>query len=160
MMRRAAALLLAALATSPVPAGAQVSMGRLFSTPAERAAMETGRGTSAALAPNSPGQQPAPGTPGGPPAGAMPDNGPPGVPGAAGAAQGGAPAAASTLVMNGILRRGDNQTTVWLNNLPQRGSSTTTPNITVTLPSGRKVTLKAGQRYDLNEGRIKDVNEP
>ncbi|MYN30730.1 hypothetical protein, partial [Duganella levis] len=58
--------LLAALLLAPASAQAEVTLGRLFSTPAERATMETTRGASAALAPNSQGQQPAPGTPGGP----------------------------------------------------------------------------------------------
>lgn len=58
------ALVLALLACAP--AQAQVTLGRLFSTPAERATLDANRGASAALAPNSPGQQPAPGTPGGP----------------------------------------------------------------------------------------------
>ena len=69
--------------------------------------------------------------------------------------------------MSGVLRRSDNSTTVWLNDQPQYGvqksltrrDGSPTPNVTVTLPSGKKVILKTGQRYDLNEGRIKDVNE-
>lgn len=71
--------------------------------------------------------------------------------------------------MSGVLRRsGSRDTTVWLNDQPQFGAQkylsqrggAATPNLTVTLPSGKKITLKAGQRYDLNEGRVKDINEP
>jgi hypothetical protein len=214
MMRRApSALLLAATLTTmlaAMPAHAQVTLGRLFSTPAERAAMESGRGASAALAPNSQGQQPAAGTPGGPPAPASvpvgagqpgpppgsndgpgskgsdglgggvapsPGNvggaagpGGPGVsagPGGAAAKPAGPPPPPPALVMSGVLRRSDNRTTVWLNDQPQYGvqkslsprDGAATPDVTVTLPSGKKVKLKPGQRYDLNEGRIKDVNE-
>jgi hypothetical protein len=202
MMRRAVLLATVPLllACAPAATQAQVMLGRLFSTPAERATMDASRGASATLAPNSTGQQPAPGTPGGPaqvpvnvPAAPEYAGGQPVTPAAAGASAGtpagtppGAPgmpppgmppggAAASNtpppppaLVMSGILRRSDNRTTVWLNDQPQYGvqrstsqrKGAATPNVTVTLPSGKKVTLKAGQRYDLNEGRIKDINEP
>ncbi|MYM31118.1 hypothetical protein GTP58_22530 [Duganella sp. CY15W] len=150
-MMRAASLLLAMVIVLP-HAGAQISMGRLFSTPAERATMEASRGASATLAPNSQGQQPAPGMPGGP---AMP----PGMPVASAAPL-------STLTMNGVLRSSDNRTTVWLNDQPQPGmrqqlqQRADSALLTVTLPSGKKIVLKPGQRFDLNEGRIKDVNEP
>lgn len=165
MMRRtalfAAPALLSLLAVLlPASAQAQVTLGRLFSTPAERATMEANRGTSAALAPNSQGQQPAAGTPGGTPA-------TPGAPdGMAAASE--TPPPPPVLVMSGVLRRSDNRTTVWLNDEPQYGAQKSTsqrpgaatPNVTVTLPSGKKIILKAGQRYDLTEGRIKDINEP
>lgn len=156
------ATLLALVLGASTPACAQVTLGRLFSSPAERAAQEASRGASAALAPNSPGEQPTPGMPGGPP-----------MPGAADPAGGaGGPAAASApppaLVMSGVLRRsGSRETTVWLNDQPQvsaqnslaqRGGAAA-PGVTVTLPSGKKVELKPGQRYDLNQGRVKDVNE-
>lgn len=197
MMRRAALLLPLAFALLVSgPARTQVTLGRLFSTPAERAAMESTRGASAALAPNSQGQQPAPGTPGGPAAdagapGAAPGPGQADGPGGRGAdgnytqgpsqpqaqaapgAAGGAatnppPPPPPELVMSGVLRRSDNRTTVWLNNEPQYGAQRSTsqkngaatPDVTVTLPSGKKIILKAGQRYDLNQGRIKDINEP
>lgn len=157
---RALGILTVALLTAAAPAPAQVTLGRLFATPAERAAMEATRGASAALAPNTSGEQPAPGTPGGPP---------PPATGEAGEASAGAPAAPPSLVMSGVLRRsGSRDTTVWLNGQPQRTAQNSqaprggaaTPGLRVTLPSGKKITLKPGQRYDLNEGRIKDVNEP
>lgn len=154
------------------PAHAQVTLGRLFSTPAERAAMDASRGASATLAPNSQGEQTAPGMPGGPPM-----SGGPSMPGAADPAAGvGGPAAANaapppppTLVMSGVLRRsGSHATTVWLNDQPQSSGQNSLAQrggaaaggVTVTLPSGKKVMLKPGQRYDLNQGRVKDVNEP
>ncbi len=191
-----AASLLAALLLACAPGQAQVTLGRLFATPAERATMDASRGASATLAPNSQGQQPAPGTPGGPapvpvnvpaaaqyaggqpiasggvaagaPAAAPPGMPPPGMPAAGAAAGNEPPPPPPALVMSGILRRSDNRTTVWLNDQPQYGAQRSTsqrkgaatPNVTVTLPSGRKVILKAGQRYDLNEGRVKDINEP
>ena len=190
MMRRAKLLAmpaLAALLLACAPTQAQVTLGRLFSTPAERTTMDANRGASATLAPNSQGQQPAPGTPGGPapvsaaaggpapnggqpvtPAGTSPGMPPPGMPAAGTAASNEPPPPPPALVMSGILRRSDNRTTVWLNDQPQYGvqrstsqrKGAATPNVTITLPSGKKVTLKAGQRYDLNEGRIKDINEP
>ena len=175
-MRRAAVLLALCASCAAGAASAQVSMGRLFATPAERSTMDATRGGSAALLPNSQGTAPAPGMPGGPPgpqpmgAAAPPPGtagtpGAPGTPGDPGAPS--APAPSSTLAMSGVLRSSDNQITVWLNGVPQpdlqgilspQGVAAT--NLTMVLPSGRKITLKAGQRYDLNESRIKDVNEP
>jgi len=169
-MMRAAVLLAFCTACAAGAASAQVSMGRLFATPAERATMDATRGGSAALLPNSQGTAPVPGGPPAPePIGAVAP--PPATPGAPGApvAPGAsvAPAPSSALAMSGVLRSSDNQVTVWLNGVPQpdlqgllspQGVAAT--NLTMVLPSGRKITLKAGQRYDLNESRIKDVNEP
>jgi hypothetical protein len=150
--------LLGALALLPAaPAQAQVALGRLFSTPAERATMEAARGSRAALLPNSQGQAPAPGMPGGAPV--YEPVVPPGMPGADGAAKPAPPPPPPTLTMTGVLRSSDNRTVVWLNGVPQPGLKAT-PAVTVTMPSGKKIKLKPGQRYDLNAGRIKDVNEP
>lgn len=72
-----------------------------------------------------------------------------------------------TLVMNGVLRTSSGRSTVWLNDIPQSGQqlkvvqrARSAPQLTVQLPSGKKVLLKPGQRYDLAEGRVKDINEP
>lgn len=144
--RLAAALALLWLGAAAAPALAQVTLGRLFATPAERQAMEANRGQTQAPPPDAQGQ-------------------PPMVP--ADGQQAAAPAAPETLVMNGVLRSSSGRSTVWLNDVPQSGAQnklskrgTGAPALTVTLPSGKKVMLKAGQRYDLNEGRVKDINEP
>jgi hypothetical protein len=149
-MMRALLPLLATLVLLP-PASAQVTLGRLFATPAERDTMEASRGGRAALLPNSQGVAPAPGTAGGPP---MTD------PNAAAAPAAAAPAAPpSTLTMTGVIRSSDNRSVVLLNGVPQPGLKAGA-SVQVTMPSGRKILLKPGQRYDLNESRIKDVNEP
>jgi hypothetical protein len=148
---RSPLLVLAALALlAAAPASAQVTLGRLFATPAERAAMDAGRGGSAALLPNSQGVAPTPGMAGGPPAT---------DPNAAAAAAAAQAAPASTLTMTGVLRSSDNRSVVFLNGVPQTGLKAG-PQVLVTMPSGKKILLKPGQRYDLNESRIKDVNEP
>ncbi|HEX5344766.1 MAG TPA: hypothetical protein VFX55_19895 [Duganella sp.] len=146
----AAALLAAA------PAPAQVTLGRLFATPAERAAMEASRGARAALLPNSQGVAPAPA-----PDPGMAGGAPMMDPNAAAAAQAAAVQAAPppTLTMTGVLRSSDNRSVVFLNGEPQPGLKAGAQ-VLVTMPSGRKVLLKPGQRYDLNESRVKDVNEP
>lgn len=179
MMRRIA--LTTALTTAlsaalicAAPAQAQAPLGRLFSTPEERAAMEAARGSAAALLPNSQGVAPTPGMPGGPApvmGGAMGGT----MGGSMGETMGGAAAGAtpptpqappSAVTMTGVLRSSDNRSTVWLNGVPQPGLQNQlsrkrgSPDLTVTLPSGKKIILKPGQRYDLNENRIKDVNEP
>ncbi|RZT10808.1 hypothetical protein SAMN05216319_0727 [Duganella sp. CF402] len=168
-MMRAASLLpcLSALALllPAAPAPAQVTLGRLFATPAERATMDAARGSRNALLPNSQGQPPAPGMPGGAPA--------PGaapvfeelLPGQVSPVPGGAPAAPPppppAVTMTGILRSSNsNRSVVWLNGVPQPGLQAAASGVTVTMPSGKKIKLKPGQRYDLNTGRIKDVNEP
>ncbi|MES2161595.1 MAG: hypothetical protein V4476_10600 [Pseudomonadota bacterium] len=149
---RVAALLAAGLA---LPAAAAPTLGRLFATPAERAEMESHRGSSAALMPQTE-VQPAQGSP-------MAD--PNALPADTPAAPPAAPAPPPALVMNGVLRSSSGRSTVWLNNVPQSGAQNHFANrggsaLTVTLPSGKRIVLKPGQRYDLGEGRIKDVNEP
>ena len=150
--RATVAALLAAALAAPTQAGPV--LGRLFATPAERAEMETHRGASAALAPQSgmpAGQaEPAP-DPNAPPAADQPAAAPPPPPPA--------------LVMNGVLRSSSGRSTVWLNDVPQSGAQNHFTNrggaaLTVTLPSGKRIVLRPGQRYDLGEGRVKDVNEP
>jgi hypothetical protein len=178
------------LLAASAPSQAQVTLGRLFSTPAERQVLDSNRGKTQALAPNSQAQQPADAAPGqgpGPGPGerdglnakgssqdtAAPAAGPAGSSGGPSSGAAGAPAAPptppapETLVMNGVLRTSSGRSTVWLNDVPQSGAQNklskrgpTSPALTVTLPSGKKVLLKAGQRYDLNEGRVKDINEP
>jgi hypothetical protein len=145
-------------------------IGRLFNTPAERAALDANRGKAVAA------------TAGGPP-GALPDYSlPPGVPGnmpppgtqgmqpgmmqpGMGAEAPPPPPAPEQLEMNGVVRSSSGRSTVWLNNVPQSGPQNKFSNrnkkaLTVTLPSGRKILLRPGQRYDLADGRVKDINEP
>lgn len=183
MMRPMPPLLAALALLAPASAPAQVTLGRLFATPAERAAMDASRGARATLLPNSQGVAPAPVPAPVPPtasgapitasgvpitasgaplmAGAAPMT----DPNAAAAPAAGAQAAAaqavppSTLTMTGVLRSSDNRSVVFLNGVPQRGLKAGAQ-VLVTMPSGRKILLKPGQRYDLNESRIKDVNEP
>lgn len=109
------------------------------------------------------------------PGGNQADNQPAPYPGAnAGANPGGNPGEPppppqppQTLVMNGVLRTSSGRSTVWLNDIPQSGRQMkvvqrahSAPQLTVQLPSGKKVLLKPGQRYDLADGRVKDINEP
>ncbi|MES2350349.1 MAG: hypothetical protein V4641_22490 [Pseudomonadota bacterium] len=151
-MMRALALLLALAAAAPLHA--EPVMGRLFSTPAERAALEARRSAAAG------GVVPAPESSAAAPTGVPAD------PNAAPAAPA-APPPAETLVLNGVLRSSSGRSTIWLNDQPQRAGQATYARparngkgMTVTLPSGQRILLKPGQRYDLNEGKVKDVNEP
>lgn len=108
---------------------------------------------------NQAGNQPVPypsGNAGAPPGGS-PGDPPPPPP----------PPPLESLVMNGVLRTSNGRSTVWLNDIPQSGRQMkvvqrahSAPQLTVQLPSGKKVLLKPGQRYDLAEGRVKDINEP
>jgi hypothetical protein len=139
-------LLLALAAALSLPAAraqqpAAPSLGRLFSTPAEREALDAHRrnggvepaATAAAAA--APAEQAEPALP--------------------------------PVELNGIIRRSGGQSTIWLNDLAQptgndnlTGAARDTPGLKVNTPSGRRITLKPGQRYDFNDNRVKEANEP
>lgn len=81
------------------------------------------------------------------------------------------PPAPEFVTLNGVVRRSDGTTTVWLNNKPVRGrqseeglvvSPSTRPNapgaVTVRMPeSGRSVDLKVGQQVEVNSGRVAEA---
>jgi len=153
---------------------ADPGIGRLFNTPAERAALDANRGKAVAatvngpptalpdysLPPGAPGNMPPPGAQGMPP-GMMQPGAAPGM----GAEAPAPPPPPEQLEMNGVVRSSSGRSTVWLNNVPQSGPQNKFSNrnkkaLTVTLPSGRKILLRPGQRYDLADGRVKDINEP
>lgn len=144
---------LAAALLAAAPVAAAQPLGRLFNTPAERGQLDSQRNAPPAAAPNEVG---------GPPGMAPADANQPG-------ANGGTPPPAppEILVLNGTLRTSGGRSTVWLNDVPQRGKQLQLPQrqrgaaqLTVRLPSGQTVLLKPGQRYDLRDGKVKDVNEP
>nr|WP_315221748.1 hypothetical protein [uncultured Duganella sp.] len=159
---------------------ADPGIGRLFNTPAERAALDANRGKAVAatvggppgvlpdyfLPPGVPGNMPPPGAQGAQPGIAQPGMMPPaGTQGMDPDAPPPAPPAPEQLEMNGVVRSSSGRSTVWLNNVPQSGPQNKFSNrnkkaLTVTLPSGKKVLLRPGQRYDLADGRVKDINEP
>jgi hypothetical protein len=133
-MRAAAFLLafacLAASAQTPV-------IGRLFTTPAERARLDLQRaGVSVAAPPLAPMEiaEPRIDTP--------------------------APAAAPVQV-DGIVRRSSGKTTVWLNQTPHEApAGTATGAYPVPLPNGGRVQLKPGQSVDPATGVRKDLYAP
>ncbi len=145
---RLALLLLPALAGS-APAGAQ-ELGRLFTTPAERAALDRWRDGGPA-----PAGQTAPAPPGA------------SVPERQGAGDGAV--AEQRLVVNGIVTRsGSGRTTTWVNSVPYHGSGRLQGNVTLvqgrsapavalTLESGRRVLLKPGQSLDPASGRVREA---
>ena len=139
------ALLAAALATAAGPALAQSSViiGRLFASPQERATLDAQRDESAGLAPVS-GQ------------GAAPQNGRSAP--AGGPAAGADPAPAPPLQLNGVVRRSDGRSTVWLNQVPRvdAGNALQDQTLSVRLSSGRQVILKPGQSFNPADGTIQD----
>jgi hypothetical protein len=176
------------LFAAPAPSQAQVALGRLFATPAERQTLDANRGKTQALAPNSQGQQGADDAPlpvPGPPAGEMDGlsgkgydsqggtiQGPAG-PGAgtgagAGAGAGGAPGAAGqkaaappppeALVMNGVLRTSGGRSTVWLNDVPQSAAQNKLSRRGPASPA-LTVTLPSGKKVLLKAGQRYDLNE-
>jgi len=80
-----------------------------------------------------------------------------------------APPAPEYVTLNGVVRRSDGTTTVWLNNKPVQGQRSSeglilaparagTPgNVTVVVPqSGRKVDLKVGQQLEVTSGKVQE----
>jgi hypothetical protein len=180
---RALPALLTAQWLALTPAQAQVNLGRLFATPAERQQLDANRGKTQALAPNSQGQQadadvsgPAPGPRpgendplsskgyadqrgGAPGARSVPA---PGAPAAAGGAQAGAasatPAEPDALVMNGVLRTSSGRSTVWLNDVPQNAAQNKLTRRGPASPA-LTVTLPSGKKVVLKAGQRYDLNE-
>lgn len=80
------------------------------------------------------------------------------------------PPAPEYVTLNGVVRRSDGTTTVWLNNKPVRGSqsedglqiapstrSAAPGNVTVRVPqTGRVVNLKVGQQVDVTSGQVEE----
>jgi hypothetical protein len=131
------------------------TLGRLFTTPGERMALDQQRSTMAA--------QP-PGTPATPGAGAgtgtvgMPGQpGQPGQPGDAGPAPA-PPPPAPPVRLNGVVRRHNGTATIWVDNEARdatvRGSTAAGVPVDV---GGRRVLLKPGQSYDPNSGTVLDA---
>ena len=135
-------------------------LGRLFTTPAQRAALEQGRQSGKApLAPADGSILPAPGTPE--------------ESGAAAAAANRAPLPGErVIVVNGFVRRsGSGRVTTWIDSVPRNvnenlgsGASLTRAGngggVEVRLGSGQSVTLKPGQAVDAANGRVKESYQP
>lgn len=106
-------------------------LGRLFSTPDERAALDAQRGAPGAVA------APAP-----PPVAAEPA--PPAPP----------------LTLNGIVKRSSGKSTVWLNQVPQDDQRNVSGvALSLRSASGHRLILKPGQSVDLNDGSVREAHE-
>lgn len=132
-------LLMVMLLLNTAPASCAPVIGRLFSTPDERAALDAQRRTGTAPVPV-----------------ADPN-----------ASEGGEQAAAQpqTVTVNGIVRRSGGEATVWINQQPQRlptqlptrlpdQSGQAGAGVTLRAPDGAPVRLKPGQRYDPASGAV------
>ncbi|WUR15767.1 hypothetical protein E7V67_011885 [[Empedobacter] haloabium] len=150
MMRALFAIGLAA--SMAAPAAAQMSfttMGRLFTTPADRILLDQQRasaappGTATAAGPAGTTATPAP-------AGAMPGM-------AAPVTTPPAPAPAPVR-FGGVLRRSDGQATIWVDDAVQEAVVHGRPAAGVPVDvGGRRVLLKPGQSWDPASGAIVDV---
>mgnify|MGYP003600433206 CR=1 FL=1 len=135
-MKRAA--LLCALLAGAVPSlQAQVpQLGRLFSTPEQRSALDAQRYGKPAAGPAVTAPPPPPPPP------------PPGPP----------------VELKGVVQRSSGRSTVWLNETPQtephnslaRGRDST---LSLRLSTGQVVLLKPGQRYDPATGAVTEAPE-
>ncbi|HCC53607.1 MAG TPA: hypothetical protein DEQ20_01575 [Desulfobulbaceae bacterium] len=80
-----------------------------------------------------------------------------------------APPPAAQTTLNGFVRRNNGKTTVWINQIPQdederqgskaRKSSAKSPDVSMKLPSGKKVRIKPGQTFDSFTGKVKEGYE-
>ncbi|UGQ48360.1 hypothetical protein [Massilia endophytica] len=139
--------MLLAAACAIAPASAQttiITMGRLFTTPVERNQLDQQRSSAdpaALLGGNSSMQAavaaPAPPPPPPPMAQAAPPPPPP-----------------EPLQLNGVLRRSNGKTIVWVNNEPQEAAPSARGQSVPLDLSGRKVIMKPGQSYDPATGAI------
>lgn len=134
MTRRFAAMPVLLLVLA-TPARSEDALGRLFFTPAQRAQLDRERAAAATLASRPAAQQAQPKAP------------PPKI-----------------MTLNGVVRRNDGQTTVWVNNRPIHerfgdaeisAGSIGREGVGITLPtSGRQVRLKVGQTVDATSGKV------
>lgn len=137
----------AAALAAALPAWAQttfITMGRLFTTPVERTQLDQQRNSSdgALLLEGAAAQMAAAAPP------------PPAMP--ATPVEAAAPPAPEVLQLNGVLRRSNGKTIVWINNAPQdHAPSARGQSIPLDL-AGRKVILKPGQSYDPATGAIQE----
>ncbi len=152
MMRRHALLsMLLCLLCAGRGAAAQ-DIGRLFSTPAERAVLERARRTApppAGQAPAAPAATPTPAEPA-----YVPVEG------------------EQILVVNGIVRRsGSGRETTWIDSVAHTGPErlaggarlvrgSDASRVALTLRSGRSVSLKPGQTVDALTGKVSEVYQP
>lgn len=136
-MKRSA-LILAASALLCGHAAAQDKLGRLFFTPAERASLDNQRKLAADEANRPVRRDPQ-----------LPKAPPPRL-----------------LTLNGVVRRSDGETTIWVNNQPVNNrfqdvdvlpGSITREGVGVQLPgAGRRVRLKVGQSVDSSTGEVEE----
>lgn len=127
-----------AAAVAPLPAPAQEQLGRLFFTPAQRASLDIARSQRARAAV------------------------------ATEKAEQDATPVPQTITYNGVLRRSDGKTTVWINNQPVHdresagaaaivGRVRPDGSVMLQVPqSGRSVNLKPGQSVELLSGNVEE----
>lgn len=117
------------------------TLGRLFSSPAERAQLDAVRQAGAA------------GNPADRPPAAMEQPAPQAIP----------EPPPEPVLFNGRVQRSGGKGTAWLNGIPQGDDGRAKPAhpaYSLRLPSGKEVTLRPGQRYDPFDDKVKDLNEP
>jgi len=137
-----ATLLLALLPAAPVAAQSSSNLGRLFFTPAERAALDGKRGGGPAVA-GAPGMTDAQA-----------------AAAAAAAAAAPPPAPPEPVELNGLIRGSSGRSTAWLNLVPQQDAANqlAAPQaLSLRLSSGRWVVMKPGQQYNPANGTVQEA---
>ena len=134
-----AALALALLAAAGAATAQSLGLGRLFTAPEERIALDMRRGASL----------PPPTVPNGapPPAAAVANAVPP-------------PPPPEPVQLNGVVRRSSGKSTVWINQEPQGDSNAQLgPDQSVQrrLSAGRALVLKPGQSFNPADGTVQEA---
>lgn len=136
------------------PAAAQTTfttLGRLFTTPAERMALDQQRNVMAV-------QQTDSSAPPGATPGTAPMTGMPGEAAGAAVAPPPAPPPATPVRLDGVVRRSNGQATIWVDNEAREATVRGKPGAGVAVDvGGRRVLLKPGQSYDPNSGTVQDA---
>ncbi|MGO4377691.1 hypothetical protein AB4Z19_05430 [Pseudoduganella sp. RAF19] len=150
-------LLLAAGAAEQAGAQTFITMGRLFTTPGERAQLDQLRNSGAAI---QAGPAAGPGAPGALGATA-PMNGTPGaMPGAASSGADAAPAPPPEPVqLTGMIRRSNGRTTVFVNDEAREAHSANNGKAARVSVDGKTIVLKPGQSYDPDTGAIREIGQ-
>lgn len=133
-------LALAMLGGAAGPVAAQsLGLGRLFTTPEERMAINMRRGSASgpsqpnAMAPTAAGPAPEAAAPAPPPEPAL---------------------------LNGVVRRSSGKSTVWINDVPYADSGAqlrSDQSVKLRLSSGRALVLKPGQRFNPADGTVQEA---
>lgn len=143
-MKRLLLVICLNLVCGPLLAQSAAAIGRLFTTPDERVQLDAQRDGSAGGHHAMPGMRAE--APLVPPPMAASDSAP--------------PAPVEPVQLNGVIRRKDGKSVVWVNNVPLEGPAVHAKNgaLSVPLPTGGSIKLKPGQSFNPADGSVHEAS--